>query len=97
MRVIAKSTLRDFWEIHRDAEQTLRTWYADVEAATWRTPMEIKAQFGNASVVGDNRVVFNIRGNKYRVVVRFNYAWQVAYIRFVGTHEQYNLINVEVV
>ena len=73
MRVIAKSTLRTFWETHRDAEQALRTWHADAEAATWSRPLEVKTQYGSASVVGDNRVVFNICGNNYRLVVKFNY------------------------
>lgn len=97
MRVIAKSTLRAFWGMHRDAEQALRAWHAEAEAATWRSPTEVKARFGNASVVGGNRVVFNICGNRYRLVVRFNYAWQVAYIRFLGTHAEYDSIDVEVV
>jgi len=95
MRVIAKRVLREFWKRYPDAEAALRAWHDAVEAAAWKSPVELKAVYGNASVVGNNRVVFNICGNKYRLVVRFNYAWQVAYTRFIGTHAQYDAIDVE--
>ena len=97
MRVISKSKLRAFWETHPDAEGALRAWHAEAEAADWHRPADVKAKFGNASVLGGNRVVFSICGNKYRLVVRFNYAWQVAYTRFVGTHVEYDAIDVEAV
>ena len=71
MRIIAKRTLREFWEKpeHRDAEQPLKAWYAEARNATWSTPADIKARYRHASIVGNNRVVFNIAGNKYRLVV----------------------------
>ena len=99
MRIIAKKTLVDFWEHpnHRDAEQPLKAWYAEAKHADWKTPAEIKAHYRNASIVGDNRVVFNIAGNKYRLVVKFHYNTGIGYIRFVGTHGEYDQIDVETV
>lgn len=95
MRVIAKRTLRAFWESHRDAEEPLLAWYREVEQEDWDTPVKVKEKYGNASIVGDNRVVFNIKGNNYRLVVKINYPYRVVYIRFVGTHTEYDAINVE--
>jgi mRNA interferase HigB len=97
MRVIAKKMLREFWGVHPDAEQALRAWHDVTEAASWQTPAEVKASYGSASIIGGKRVVFNICGNKYRLVVQLNYDWQVAYTRFVGTHAEYDEIDVEVV
>lgn len=97
MRIIARSTIRQFWEKrqYRDAEQPLKAWFRETEKADWATPAEVKDAFRSASIVGKNRVVFNIAGNKYRLVVRVNYPYRVCYIRFIGTHEQYDEINVE--
>jgi len=99
MRIIALKTLRTFWEVpaHRDAEQPLKAWYAEAKNANWLTPTDVKAQYRNASVVGDNRVVFNIAGNKYRLVVKFHYNTSIGYVRFVGTHGAYDQIDVETV
>jgi mRNA interferase HigB len=99
MRIIARRTLREFWEnpTHQDAEQPLKAWYAEARNATWRTPAEVKAQYGSASVIGGNRVVFNIAGNKYRLVVRFHYHAGIGYVRFVGTHAEYDEIDAEVI
>jgi mRNA interferase HigB len=93
MRVIALKTLREFWEQHPDAEQALWAWYHDVRKATWRTPTDIKAIYRNASFVANNRVVFNIKGNQYRLVVAIQYQHRAIYIRFVGTHEEYDKID----
>ena len=95
MRIIAKSTLRDFWERFPDAEESLLAWYREVEKEDWDTPAKVKEKYGNASIVGDNRVVFNIKGNDYRLVVKINYEYRVVYVRFVGTHAEYDKINVE--
>jgi mRNA interferase HigB len=97
MRVIARKTLRAFWELPGcgDAEQPLRAWFRDALRADWKNPAEIKAAFRSASIVGRERVVFNIAGNKYRLVVRVNYPYRVVYIRFIGTHEQYDRIDVK--
>src|SRR6266404_497652 len=97
MRIISRKTLRLFWEKpeYADAEQPLKAWFREASNANWTSPAAIKAAFGNASIVGNNRVVFNIGGNKYRLVVRVNYPYRVMYVRFVGTHAQYDRINME--
>src|SRR5262245_12812674 len=97
MRVISRKALREFWEQakYADAEQPLKSWFKIASEAGWETPGGIKEQFRHASILGNNRVVFNIAGNKYRLVVRVNYAYQVMYIRFVGTHGQYDKIEAE--
>jgi len=97
MRIISQKTLKDFWERHSDAEQPLQAWYADLKAAKWKYPYEIKSIYRNASFVGNNRVVFNIKGNTYRVVVAIQYQLGIVYIRFVGTHEEYDLIDAATV
>jgi mRNA interferase HigB len=93
VRIIARRTLRAFWEQHADAEQPLRAWYHDARKATWRTPADIKQVYANASIISDNRVVFNIKGNDYRLVVAINYPFGICYIRFVGTHAAYDRID----
>ena len=94
MRIIAKKTLREFWEKHTDVRQALQAWYADVQKANWKSPSDIKSVYRNASFVSKNRVVFNIKGNKYRVVVVIQYEYGIVYIRFVGTHPEYEEIDV---
>ena len=94
MRIIALKTLRLFWEQHPDAQQALQAWYRDAKRATWNTPADIKNVYRNASMVGNNRVVFNIRGNQYRLVVAVNYMSGILYIRFIGTHQDYDKIDV---
>ena len=97
VRVIARRTLRECWAQrgHGDAEQPLRAWFAEARRAAWRTPSDVKAAYRNASFVGNDRVVFNIGGNKYRLVVALKYSAQIAFIRFVGTHAAYDKIDVE--
>lgn len=97
MRIIALSTLRTFWEKHPLAMAPLQGWYQEVSSAEWKTPAEIKAQYRNASFVGNNRVVFNIKGNDYRIVVAVVYKAGVMFIKFVGTHEEYDQADVETV
>jgi mRNA interferase HigB len=99
VRVIAISTLKAFWSRpgHADARAPLQSWYAMTVQAAWRGPADVKAQFGNASVVGKNRVVFNIAGNKYRLIVAFAYKMQVAYVKFIGTHAQYDKVDAATV
>jgi mRNA interferase HigB len=82
-----------FWEKHPDAEQPLRAWYHDVKRADWRSPANIKSVYRNASFVGQNRVVFNIKGNKYRLVVAVQYDFRIVFIRFIGTHQEYDAID----
>ncbi|MBS0228173.1 MAG: type II toxin-antitoxin system HigB family toxin [Proteobacteria bacterium] len=93
MKVIAVSTLRSFWERHPDAEQPLKAWHDEARHATWETPLDIKRHYANASFVGRNRVVFNIKGNDYRLVVAVAYRFQAVYIKFVGTHAHYDRID----
>src|SRR5262245_1726891 len=97
MRIISRKALREFWQKpgRSDAEQPLKAWFREASHADWASPAEIKAAFGSASIVGNNRVVFNIAGNKYRLVVRVNYAYRIMYVRFVGTHREYDQINAE--
>ncbi|OKL39766.1 type II toxin-antitoxin system HigB family toxin [Pontibacter flavimaris] len=93
MRVIAKRTLRDFWEKHADSEQQLKAWYNEAEQADWKSPNDIKKDYPSASILEDNRMVFNIKGNNYRLIVRINYKYSVVWIRFIGTHAEYDKID----
>ena len=95
VRVIAIKTLRDFWKKYTDAEDSLRAWYAEAKAASWKKPADITRQYRTVSILKNNRAVFNIKGNDYRLVVAINYAFSIVYIRFVGTHKQYDRINSE--
>ncbi|MCC9168928.1 type II toxin-antitoxin system HigB family toxin [Pontibacter harenae] len=93
MRVIAKRTLRGFWEKHADSEQQLKAWYNEAEQATWKSPNDIKKDYPTASILEDNRTVFNIRGNNYRLIVRINYKYGIVWIRLIGTHAEYNKVD----
>ena len=93
MRIIALITLRLFWEQHSDAQQALQAWYRDAKRATWKTPADISNVYRNASIVGNNRVVCNIRGNQYRLMVAINYPSGIMYIRFIGTHAEYDRVD----
>jgi mRNA interferase HigB len=95
MRIISRKALRQFWERREnaDVEQPLKAWFREASKADWSTPSEIKLKYRSASLIGKNRVVFNIAGNKYRLVVKINYPYRVIYIRFVGTHRQYDQID----
>jgi mRNA interferase HigB len=95
VRIIARRVLREFWQQRPAAEEPLLSWYREVEKEDWDTPAKVKEKYRNASVIGDNRVVFNIKGNDYRLVVKINYAYRVVYIRFVGTHAEYDEIDAE--
>jgi len=97
MRVIAVSTLRTFWERHPDAEQALKAWHEEATNATWTQPADIKAQYRSASVLKSRRVVFNIKGNDYRLIVAIAYKLQIVYIKFVGTHKEYDAIDAETI
>jgi mRNA interferase HigB len=90
MRVIAKRTLKEFWLKHRDAEDALKEWHSTIFKAEWKNPNEIKKNFPSADHVGNNRIVFNICHNRYRLIVVFRYNIQVAFIRFIGTHKEYD-------
>jgi len=95
MRVIAKKTLKDFYEnsLYSDSKSSLEAWYKEALKASWNNPNQIKEQYSSASVVGNNRIVFNIHGNKYRLIVKINYDAKIVFIRFIGTHKQYDSID----
>ena len=93
MRIISRKRLLEFWLIHPSAEQPLRAWFAEAKKASWETPNDIKALYRNASILPGNRVVFNIEGNDYRLVVVIEYQYGKIFIRFVGTHAEYDRID----
>jgi mRNA interferase HigB len=93
LRIIAKRTLREFWEKHPDSQAQLKAWHSEVSNADWDTPQELKQQYGTASILKNSRVVFNICGNTYRVVVWINYKFKLIFVKFIGTHEQYDNID----
>jgi mRNA interferase HigB len=98
MRVIAKRTLREFWESnpkYAESQGQLEAWYQEAKSANWKNPQDIKNQFRNASVLKGGRIIFNICGNKYRLIVKIHFETQIVYIRFVGTHKEYDDINAE--
>ena len=100
MRVIALSTLKAFLDsnpAYADARESVMAWYRQVRATDWATPADVKRDIGTASILKDGRAVFNIAGNKYRIVVWINYPYRVAYIRFIGTHRQYDRIDAQTI
>lgn len=96
-RIFAKSTLRTFWESHPDSEQYLKTWFDTAMNSSWKSPNEVKKTYASASILKDGRVVFNIKGNTYRLVVKLNFEKQWIFIRFIGTHEDYDKINANTI
>lgn len=97
MKIVAVSCLRTFWESHLDAEQHLKSWVDEVRKASWSQPAEIKSQYRHASILKNRRVVFNIKGNDYRLVVSVAYCYQAVYVKFIGTHVEYDAIDAETV
>ena len=95
MRVIAKKILREFWDKYTDSEQQLKTWYKEASNAKWSSPNDIKKEYARASFIGDNRVVFDICGNKYRLIVKINYEREWVFIRFIGTHKEYDNVDAK--
>ena len=97
MRIIAKKALRDFWEKHTDSEQPLKAWFQEANKAEWASFHEIQAKYSRASAVGSDRVVFRIKGNQYRLIVRINYEAGLIHIKFIGTYAEYDQINAATV
>ena len=97
MRVMAVSTLRAFWERYPDAEQPLKAWYEEATIASWSQPADIKARYRSASVLKNHRVVFNIKGNDYRLIVAIAYKLRIVYVKFVGTHKEYDAVDAETI
>lgn len=97
VRVIAKSTLRTFWEKHVDCEQQLKSWFSEIEKSHWDSINQLKSEFPSASILPDNRVVFNIKGNNYRLIVKFNFEYGLCWIRFIGTHAEYDKVDAKTI
>ncbi len=97
MRIIAKKVLRNYWEVHPECEQQLKSWFQECSKGDWRGPGQIKIEYPTASFLPDNRVVFNIKGNHFRLIVRINYQYKMMWIRFIGTHAEYDKINAKTI
>jgi len=97
VRIISQKILKEFWDKHPDTRPVLEAWYDDTKHALWRSPADIKNVYRNASFVANNRVVFNIKGNKYRLVVAIRYEYGIVFIRFVGTHREYERIDASTI
>jgi len=97
MHVISRKTLQEFWEQYPDAEAALQAWFHEAKVASWSNSAELKAKYGGASIINSERVVFNICGNKYRLIARINYVSGTLFVRFVGTHGEYDRIDAETV
>ncbi|MBC8315221.1 MAG: type II toxin-antitoxin system HigB family toxin [Bacteroidales bacterium] len=95
MRVVAKKILRDFREKYHDSEEPLKTWYKEASNADWKRPDDIRAEYTRSSILKSGRVVFNICGNKYRLIVDINYSRHWVFIRFIGTHKEYDNIDAD--
>ncbi|MFZ0489624.1 MAG: type II toxin-antitoxin system HigB family toxin [Salegentibacter sp.] len=93
MRIIAKRTLRNFWVKHADSEQQLKSWFREIEKTQWTSINELRKDYPSASILQENRIVFNIKGNSYRLIVKFNFEYKICYVRFIGTHAEYDKIN----
>ena len=93
MRIVAKKILREFWEIHPDCEQQLKSWFKETNKAVWKNSNDIKSEYPSASILINNRFVFNIKGNKYRLIVKINFDYEMVWVRFIGTNAQYDKIN----
>jgi len=94
-RIFAKSTLRKYWEVYPDSEQYLKTWYDTAMNSNWKTPAEVKQTYITASILKGSRIVFNIKGNNYSLVAKFNFEKQWIFIRFIGTHKEYDKIDAD--
>jgi mRNA interferase HigB len=95
MWIIAIKALKEFWKKHPDSEQPLSAWYAEAKNTEWKKPADISRLYRSASILANNRIVFNIKGNNYRLVVAINYDYRIVYIRFIGTHKEYDKINAK--
>jgi mRNA interferase HigB len=93
MRVIKLKTLRDYWEQHPEVQGPLEAWYEHVKRAHWKTPADVTGDYRTVSILSNNRAVFNLKTNEYRLVVHFHYKFETVYIRFIGTHAQYDRID----
>jgi len=93
VRIISRKTLRIFWEKHNDCTQQLKSWHRETEKANWNNLNELKNEYPSASILENDKVVFNIKGNKYRLIVKINFEYKIIWIRFIGTHAEYDKID----
>lgn len=93
MKIFSRGTLRDFWEKHANCEQQLKIWYRETEKSDWSSIQDLKREYPSASILKNNRIVFNIKGNDYRLIAKFNFEYQLCWMRFIGTHAEYDKIN----
>ena len=93
MRILSRRTLKEYWTIHSDCKDQLQTWYRETEKSSWKNFNDLKIEYPNASILKDKKVVFNIKGNKYRLIVKINFEYQITWVRFIGTHAEYDKIN----
>jgi mRNA interferase HigB len=97
LRIFSRSTLRNYWEKHSEAEQYLKVWYDTAINANWKSPTDVKQTYANVSILKDSRIVFNIKGNSFRLVVKFNFEKQWIFIRFIGNHSEYDKIDANTI
>jgi mRNA interferase HigB len=97
MRILSRNTLREFWRSNLAAEEALKTWYYEASHADWQSPADVKTAHRNASIIANNRVIFNIKGNSYRLIVAIRYDIGIIFIRFIGTHAEYDKVNAETI
>jgi mRNA interferase HigB len=97
MRIFSRNTLKAYWEANPRSEQAIKAWFAEAEAAEWSSPVDVKAKHGSASILKEGRVVFNICGNEFRLIVRINYEFQAIYVRFIGTHAEYDEVDAQTI
>ena len=95
VRIVSKKTLKDYYSKHKETKSQLEAWIHDVKNSNWSKQIEVKEKYGKASIIGGDKVVFNIKRNKYRLVTKINYRMKIVYIKFIGTHKEYDKINVE--
>ncbi len=93
MRILSRRTLREFWTKHSECKDSLQTWYRETEKSNWKNINDLKSEYPNASILTKNKIVFNIKGNKYKLIVKINFEYQISWIRFIGTHAEYDKIN----
>jgi len=96
-RILSKRTIKEFWAKHPDSKDYLETWYETVKGANWHNPSDIKSFYSTISILKESRVVFNIKGNHYRLVAKINYEKQWLFIRFIGTHKDYDKIDANTI
>ncbi|MEO6003727.1 MAG: type II toxin-antitoxin system HigB family toxin [Opitutus sp.] len=97
MRILSRKTLKSFWEKHRNAEEPLKAWFHECKTAHWKSFTQIKARYRSADALEGNRVVFDIKGNTYRLIVRIHYNTEIVFVRFIGTHAEYDKIDANTI